>query len=64
MMKNEKLKSITTAELFTEPKKKGVKPILTTKDLPDEAIHKATVEKELKPIITTPHSEKEKDEKE
>lgn len=34
-MNKEKLKIVTTADLFGADKKKGTKKILTTKDIPD-----------------------------
>lgn len=52
-MKNEKLRTVTTADIFGEGKKKGKKSTaITTKDLPDALPNQPTGE-EAKPIITT-----------
>jgi len=63
---NEKLKIISTSDLYSKDKKKTKpdKKTLTTKDLSDEAIHQAVEESKPTKIVKTSDVTDSKDEKE
>lgn len=63
-MNEEKLKIISTSDLFTKDKKKGQKKIIVTQDLADEAIHHAVEESKPTTIVKTSDVEDGKNEKE
>ena len=61
---NQKLKIVTTSDLFTKERKKGKQKIIVTQDLPDDVLHHAVEETKPTTVVKTSDIKDKDDEKE